>query len=98
MIPPRLRSVPDDFARAPLAEIDRRLAQIVDRQGVAIGLAVESGSCGPLPPEIEAFVDGEFAAARAIHPEDAPRISPDAKGAAEDLFRSAVARLGPAAG
>ena len=52
----------------------------------------ELGS-GPLPPEIEAFVDGEFDAARAILPAQAPRLSPDAKVEAEDLFRAAVARL-----
>jgi predicted nucleotidyltransferase len=53
----------------------------------------ELGS-GPLPPEIEAFVDGEFAEARAILPEQAPRLSPEAKAAAEVLFRATVARLG----
>lgn len=53
----------------------------------------ELGS-GPLPPQIEAFVDGEFAAARALLPDRAPRPSADAKAAAEDLFRSTVARLG----
>lgn len=57
----------------------------------------ELGS-GPLPPEIEAFVDGEFAAARAILPDQAPRLSPDAKAAAEVLFRATVARLAPPVG
>jgi len=52
----------------------------------------ELGS-GPLPPEIEAFVDGEFAAARAILPERAPRVSLEAKAEAEALFRSTLARL-----
>lgn len=52
----------------------------------------ELGS-GPLPPEIEAFVDREFAEARAILPEQAQRLSPDAKAAAEMLFRATVARL-----
>jgi hypothetical protein len=49
---------------------------------------------GPLPPEIEAFVDGEFAAARAVLPERVSRPSPEAKAAAEALFRGTVARLG----
>lgn len=53
---------------------------------------------GPLPPEIEAFVDGEFAATRAILPERAPRPSAEAKAAAEALFRETVARLGQAGG
>lgn len=53
----------------------------------------ELGS-GPLPPEIEAFVDGEFAAARAMLPDRSPRPSPEAKAAAEALFRTTVARLG----
>lgn len=53
----------------------------------------ELGS-GPLPTEIEAFVDGEFEAARAMLPERAPRPSPEAKAAAETLFRATVARLG----
>jgi predicted nucleotidyltransferase len=53
----------------------------------------ELGS-GPLPREIEAFVDGEFAAARAVLPERTPRPSPEAKAAAESLFRATVARLG----
>lgn len=53
----------------------------------------ELGS-GPLPSEIEAFVDAQFAAARAMLPERAPRPSPEAKEAAEALFRSTVARLG----
>jgi len=57
----------------------------------------ELGS-GPLPPEIEAFVDREFAEARAILPEQAQRLSPNAKAAAEELFRATVARLGPAIG
>jgi predicted nucleotidyltransferase len=48
----------------------------------------------PLPPEIESFIDGEFAAARAILPEHAPRLSGEAKAAAEVLFRATVARLG----
>ena len=52
----------------------------------------ELGS-GPLPPEIEAFVDREFAEARAILPEQTQRLSPDAKEAAEELFRATVARL-----
>lgn len=52
----------------------------------------ELGS-GPLPPEIEAFVDGEFAAARASLPNETARLSPDAKAAAEALFRTTVARL-----
>jgi predicted nucleotidyltransferase len=52
----------------------------------------ELGS-GPLPPEIEAFVDGEFAAARAMLPASMPRPSADAKAAAETLFRETVARL-----
>lgn len=53
----------------------------------------ELGS-GPLPPEIEAFVDGEFEAARAMLPDRAPRLSPEARAAAETLFRTTVARLG----
>ncbi len=53
----------------------------------------ELGS-GPLPPEIEAFVDGEFAAARAMLPDHLPRPSAEAKAAAETLFRQTVARLG----
>ena len=53
----------------------------------------ELGS-GPLPPEIESFVDGEFEAARAMLPERAPRPSPEAKAEAESLFRTTVARLG----
>lgn len=53
----------------------------------------ELGS-GPLPLEIEAFVDGEFAAARAVIPDRAPRPSPEARVAAEALFRATVARLG----
>jgi hypothetical protein len=53
----------------------------------------ELGS-GPLPPEIEAFVDGEFAAARAVLPERAPRPSAEARTEAEALFRATVARLG----
>ena len=53
----------------------------------------ELGS-GPLPPEIETFVDGEFAAARAMLPDRSPRPSPEAKAAAEALFRATVARLG----
>jgi uncharacterized protein len=53
----------------------------------------ELGS-GPLPREIEAFVDAEFAAARAVLPDHAPRLSPDAKAAADELFRATVARLG----
>jgi predicted nucleotidyltransferase len=57
----------------------------------------ELGS-GPLPPEIEAFVDGEFAVARAILPERAPRSSPEAKAAAEALFRTTLARLCPPLG
>jgi predicted nucleotidyltransferase len=57
----------------------------------------ELGS-GPLPPEIEAFVDGEFAEARAILPEQAPRLSSDAKAAAEALFRATVARFDPPVG
>jgi len=40
-------------------------------------------SSGPLPPEIEAFVDREFAEAQAMPPEQAPRLLPDAKAAAE---------------
>ena len=52
----------------------------------------ELGS-GPLPPEIEAFVDGEFEAARAILPERTPRLSAESKAAAEALFREMVARL-----
>lgn len=52
----------------------------------------ELGS-GPLPPEIEAFVDGEFAAARAVLPERTPRLSPEAKTEAEALFRSTLSRL-----
>jgi predicted nucleotidyltransferase len=57
----------------------------------------ELGS-GPLPPEIEAFVDDEFAVARAILPERAPRSSPEAKAAAEALFRTTLARLCPPLG
>ncbi len=53
---------------------------------------------GPLPPEIEAFVDGEFAAARAMLPERTPRPSPEAKAQAEALFRATVARLFPPSG
>ncbi len=53
----------------------------------------ELGS-GPLPPEIEGFIDGEFAIARSILTEPLQRPSPEAKAAAEDLFRRAVARLG----
>lgn len=53
----------------------------------------ELGS-GPLPPEIEVFVDGEFEAARAMLPDRSPRPSPEAKAAAEALFRTTVARLG----
>lgn len=53
----------------------------------------ELGS-GPLPPEIEAFVDGEFDAARAMLPERVPRPAPEAQAAAEGLFRATVARLG----
>lgn len=57
----------------------------------------ELGS-GPLPPEIEAFVDGEFAAARAFLPSEMPRLLPDAKSAAEALFRETVARLASPSG
>lgn len=53
----------------------------------------ELGS-GPLPREIEAFVDGEFAEARAVLPERTPRPLPEARAAAEVLFRATVARLG----
>jgi hypothetical protein len=53
----------------------------------------ELGS-GPLPLAIEAFVDAEFAAAREILPEAMPRPSPEARAAAEILFRETVARLG----
>lgn len=53
----------------------------------------ELGS-GPLPPEIEAFVEGEFAAARAMLPDPMPRPSAEAKAAAETLFRETVSRLG----
>ena len=53
----------------------------------------ELGS-GPLPPEIEAFVDGEFEAARAMLPERTPRPPAESKAAAEALFRETVARLG----
>jgi uncharacterized protein len=49
---------------------------------------------GPLPPEIESFVDGEFAVARALLPERAPRPSAEAKAETEALFRTTVARLG----
>lgn len=52
----------------------------------------ELGS-GLLPPEIEAFVDGEFAAARAILPERAPRPSPESKAEADALFRTTLSRL-----
>ena len=52
----------------------------------------ELGS-GPLPPEIDAFVDREFEAARALLPAQAPRLSAEARAEAEDLFRAAVARL-----
>jgi predicted nucleotidyltransferase len=52
----------------------------------------ELGS-GPLPPEIEAFVDGEFDAARAMLPARPPGLSLDAKFEAENLFRATVARL-----
>lgn len=57
----------------------------------------ELGS-GPLPPEIEAFVDAEFAEARAILPDRAQQVSPKAKAAAEALFRSTLARLCPPIG
>lgn len=49
---------------------------------------------GPLPPVIEAFIDSEFEQARAMFPSRAPLPPPEAKAAAESLFRSAVARLG----
>jgi len=52
----------------------------------------ELGS-GPLPPEIEAFVDLEFAAARAVLPDPAQRTSLEAKAAAEAFFRATVERL-----
>lgn len=54
----------------------------------------ELGS-GPLPPEIEAFIDREFEAARAVIPEGMLRVSADSKAAAEAFFRTTVARLGP---
>lgn len=56
----------------------------------------ELGS-GPLPSEIEAFVDREFAAARVELPERTPRPSAEARQAAEALFRATVARLGSTA-
>lgn len=57
----------------------------------------ELGS-GPLPAEIEAFVDEEFAAARGVIPEQAPPLTPVAKAAAEELFRATIARLAPPLG
>jgi predicted nucleotidyltransferase len=54
----------------------------------------ELGS-GPLPPEIEAFIDREFEAARAAIPDGMLRISSEAKSAAEAFFRTTLARLGP---
>ena len=44
MIPGRLRDVPAGFDPAAVAEIDARLAEIRRAHGVAIGLAIESGS------------------------------------------------------
>jgi predicted nucleotidyltransferase len=40
----RLRAIPPDFDPEPLAAIDRRLREIREEHGVAIGLAIESGS------------------------------------------------------
>jgi uncharacterized protein len=64
------------------------------RQLIRLKAKTRELGCGPLPPEIEAFVDAEFAAARAVLPDRAPRLSLEAKDAAETLFRATVARLG----
>ncbi len=52
----------------------------------------------PLPRPVERFIDGEFALARETLHERAPRIDPEAKQAAEALFRSSVERLAPGDG
>jgi len=57
---PRLRSIPADFARGPLAEVDMRLAGIVRGQGVAIGLAIESGSRAWGVPSLDSDYDCRF--------------------------------------
>ena len=51
----------------------------------------------PLLEPIESFVAAEFGEARSLLPREPVRLSPEAKAAAEALFREAVDRLGPAA-
>jgi hypothetical protein len=53
----------------------------------------ELGSA-PLPPEIEAFVDGEFALARQTVAPRSTTLSEEARAAANAFFRRWVARLG----
>ncbi|PSJ38043.1 nucleotidyltransferase domain-containing protein [Allosphingosinicella deserti] len=50
----------------------------------------------PLPPPIEAFVDAEFATARQRLPRAVGQLAPEAKAAADQLFRSALERFDPA--
>ncbi|TFI57179.1 nucleotidyltransferase domain-containing protein [Sphingomonas parva] len=50
-----------------------------------------------LPKPIEAFVDQEFALARQAFPSYPRHLTPEAKGEADRLFRSAVERFGAAA-
>lgn len=56
----------------------------------------ELGSA-PLPVAIEAFIDSEFALARETVPPRPPLLSPDAKRAAETLFRTWLRRPARAA-
>ncbi|TFZ57803.1 nucleotidyltransferase domain-containing protein [Methylorubrum sp. Q1] len=49
----------------------------------------------PLPPELAAFIDNEFAWGRETFATTMVRISPEARAAAEDFFRRWVRRLDP---
>lgn len=72
----------------PPADIRSIAADLIARKAVTR----ELGNA-PLPAAIEAFIDAEFATARATLPIGSIRPAPEAKIAADRLFRNAVRRL-----
>ena len=68
------------------------LAALIDELIARKAVTRELGE-GPLPEPVVRFVDEEFALARETLPALAPRLDPEARAAAEALFRSTLARV-----
>jgi len=75
---------------APPAEVSAIAADLIARKAAT----KEMGSA-PLPEPIRAFIDDEFATARETFRQKGRALRPEAREAAETVFRSAISRYEP---